>query len=363
MINFTKIPHSVRLLLTNKCNLNCSFCLRDASNDNLQDELSTSEWLNFFDRLKELKVFNISLSGGEIFLRDDFFVLLEKLRKNRMHRISLLTNGTLISKETVDQLTRLKMKFLTISLDGLEETHDKIRGKKSFQKTMKGIRHLINQGIYPNISFTPIKDNYREIGPFIDYMVSLGITSIQINTLSPDGRCQRIYEGLVLEYPNQVKEVLDVIKEKRKKFPNIKIKCQFGFYYYLPTIYQDSREDPQNYKIKHLKSGCGAASTSCAVMPNGDVVPCEGLSNFKGGNIKEQDMYSIWKNSENFKIIRDLSKISMDQTPYCKDCKYIYLCDGGCRATSYIIYKDLLAPSILCPIDHSDKIKCRGNVG
>jgi len=90
-------------------------------------------------------------------------------------------------------------------------------------------------------------------------------------------------------------------------------------------------------------------STSCTITPNGDVVPCEGFLDFKGGNIKEKDLYDIWNESENFKIIRDLSNISMDNTPYCKTCEYIYLCDGGCRATAYIVYNDLLAPSILCP--------------
>jgi MoaA/NifB/PqqE/SkfB family radical SAM enzyme len=88
MIRYTKIPYAVRILLTNKCNLNCSFCLRDSSDKTPGKELNTEEWLNFFDRLRELRVFRISLSGGEIFLRDDLFLLLRKLRENRMHQIT-----------------------------------------------------------------------------------------------------------------------------------------------------------------------------------------------------------------------------------------------------------------------------------
>ncbi len=356
MIRFTKIPHSVRLLLTDKCNLNCPFCLRDASNETSEEELNTEEWLNFFERLKELRVFSVSLSGGEIFLRDDFFVLLKRLRENRMHRISILTNGTLISKEVADQLKQFNMKRILISVDGLEEKHDEIRGHGSFRKTMKGIRCLLKTGIKPTISFTPTRNNYKELGSLIDLMASLGIPAIQANSLSPEGRCLSIYKDLVLEYPHQVKELLRIIEKKQKEFPALDIECQFGFYYYLPKLYKDFQRNPQNYKIQYLKSGCSAAETSCVITPTGDVVPCEGFLTFKGGNIKEKDLYDIWNDSENFKTIRKLSKISMDQTPYCKDCKYIYLCDAGCRAAAYIVYNDLLAPGLLCPLNKGDQL-------
>lgn len=356
MIRFTKIPYSVRLLLTDRCNLNCIFCLRDAANNASTEELNTEEWLNFFLRLKELQVFNIALSGGEIFLRDDLFVLLKRLRENRMHRISLLTNGTLISEKIAYQLSELNVRAITISVDGLEQRHNLIRGDGSFQQTIKGIQNLLGVGITPTISFTPTRDNYKEVGPLIEFMAPLGISTIQANNLSPEGRCLKIYKELVLEYPHQVQEFLDVIKKKQAEFPAVKINCQFGYYYYLPQLYKDFQQNPRDYKIQGLKSGCGAAATSCAITPNGDVVPCEGFLTFKGGNIREQDLYDIWNESENFKTIRELSNISMDQTPYCKDCKYIYLCDAGCRAAAYIVYNDLLAPGLLCPFKKGDQL-------
>lgn len=356
MIRYSKIPHSVRILLTNKCNLNCNFCLIDAQKYAKKEELQTSEWLKFFERLKELRVFNVSISGGEIFLRDDLFVLLKKLRENRMHRITLLTNGTLITEKIANQLNQLNIKNISISVDGLEETHDKIRGPGSFKKTIKGLHNLTNIGIKPMISFTPIRSNYKELGALIDIISSMGLPSINVNTLSPEGRCINIYEEIFLEFPNQVKEVLDVVEEKKEKYPDIEIKCHMGFHYHLPQSYQYFQKHPENYKIKYLKDGCGAASTSCTITSTGNVIPCEGLSTFLGGNIMEQDLLEIWNNSENLKIIRDLNKVSMDQNPYCKDCKYIYLCDGGCRATAHLVYDDLLAPSITCPFFKSPKL-------
>ncbi len=354
MIRYTKVPHTIQILLSSRCNLHCEFCFMDASNKENKKELTTAEWLPFFERLKELQIFNIRLSGGEIFLRDDLFTLLTKLRENRVHRITLLTNGTLITGDIARQLNLLKIKNITISLDGLEAEHDRIRGKGSFQKTVKGIRHLIDVGILPHVAFTPTKSNYGDLGPLIDFTASLGITGLSLNTLSPEGRCINIYDDIALAFPGQVKEVLDVIREKKKEYPDIRINSGLGFHYHLPESYKLFKKGPRNCEIKHLKDGCGAACTSCVVTASGDVIPCEGLSDFTGGNIREQDVLDIWNNAAPFKKIRDLSKISMDRVPYCKDCKYIYLCDGGCRATAYLVYNDLLAPGISCPYFKAD---------
>lgn len=357
MNSYIKVPHSIRILLTNRCNLHCKFCFIDASNKANKKELNTTEWLKFFERLKELRIFNVSLSGGEIFLRNDLFVLLKRLQENRMHRITLLSNGTLITKEIANQLSQINIKNISISIDGLEEKHNQLRGRGTFQKTIKAISCLINAGIKSWVSFTPMRSNYKDLGPLIDFLAPLGVSVIYVNTLSPEGRCFNIYKNIVLEYPQQVKEVLDVIEEKKKKYPDLKIKSGLGFYYHLPQSYKYFQQNPQKkYKIKHLKDGCGAAATSCTITPTGDVIPCEGFSMFIGGNIRKRDLLDIFNNSKNFKMIRELSKISMDQVPYCKDCKYIFLCDGGCRAHAYLIYNDLLAPSILCPFWEGNKV-------
>lgn len=149
MIKKSKIPHAVRLNLTKKCNLHCDFCLADASSEADKDELSTDEWLKFFERLKELKIFMVSLSGGEIFLRDDLFVLLKKLRENRMHRLTLLTNGTLITKNFAEQLKQLKIKTISISIDGMEANHNRLRGPGSFEKSITVFAILSKWGLFP----------------------------------------------------------------------------------------------------------------------------------------------------------------------------------------------------------------------
>jgi radical SAM protein with 4Fe4S-binding SPASM domain len=67
------------------------------------------------------------------------------------------------------------------------------------------------------------------------------------------------------------------------------------------------------------------------------------------GNIRKQDILDIWKNSENFKAIRDLSNTTTDQIPYCKNCDYNPYCNAGCRADAYVVHGDLKAPDPFCP--------------
>jgi Fe-coproporphyrin III synthase len=350
MIWNTTVPHSVRLLLTQQCNLKCKFCFINATEKVELKELTTEEWLRFFSRLKELLIFNLIISGGEIFLRNDLFILLGRLRENRIHRITLLTNGTLICDAHAVHLHRLKIKNILVSLDGMEERNDTVRGQGAFKNALQGIRRLIDVGLSPGVAFTPVKNNYKDLGPIIDLVAEMGVKLFRLNTLTPEGRCTELYPQLALDYPHQVEEVNRVIQFRERQYEDLKINCDIDMFYRLPRMYEESqRKSSQKRRIRNFKEGCGSASTCCTITSTGDVIPCEGFSEFVGGNILKDDLVPIWRESENFKKIRDLGKISLADVPYCRNCKYNVLCDGGCRSVAYRFYDDMHAPTGLCP--------------
>jgi len=183
----------------------------------------------------------------------------------------------------------------------------------------------------------------------VDALVPLGIKLISVNTLTPEGRCLDIYQNIVLEFPLQVGHVSDVITAKREQYPDIKIDSGLGFYYRLPKNYKYCLENPGHFEKRHLKQGCSAGSTSLTITETGYVIPCEGFPTLRCGNVRQQNLMDIWKESVNMKKIRDLANVSLDETPYCKKCKYKTLCDGGCRATAFLVFGDLHAPSVNCP--------------
>lgn len=348
MIRVTKIPITVRLLLTNRCNLNCSFCI-NASGKSGRNELNTEEWLEVFEELRELKVFKVLLSGGEIFLRKDIFELLTALKSNRMHQISILTNGSLLNSNSAGKLKELNIKNVAVSLDGMESKHDEIRGTGAFKRSVDGIKALIEAGIVPQVSFTPVRSNYTELDALADMCHSLGVRLLVVNTLTPEGRCDEIYNDMVLRYPEEVGAVVKTVKDKRELYPEMKIECGLDFYYYLPESFNACKDSTSTEKrTRYLKEGCGAASTSCTVTAEGDIVPCEGLVKFVGGNVRSNSIDEVW-NAEVFRGIRDLGKVSTSEIEVCSDCKYNVLCNAGCRGMAFNMTGNLRAPDYLCP--------------
>jgi radical SAM protein with 4Fe4S-binding SPASM domain len=348
----TSAPVMVQILLTRKCNLSCSYCGAERFNEIEKDkELSTKEWSDVLKRLKEIRVFKLELSGGEMFLREDLFEILETAVKYKFPVINITTNGTLISEKIARQLNRLNFagKNISISLDGNEESNDKLRGRGSYEKTIKGIKNLINNGIIPGILFSPLKYNYKALGDMVERIYDMGIRSISFNAIHPSGRCSKTYKDLLLDWFVEAGEFQEMVKGIREKYNGIRINDPPFVYKSYPVQYHYIKISSEKTKnIPRLKP-CSAAHSSCNITSGGWVVPCSELYDFKGGNIREKDILDIWRYSENFAKIRNLSDISSDQIPWCRNCDYNCFCNSGCRADAHIIYGDIMAPDPFCP--------------
>lgn len=314
-------------------------------------ELNTKEWLNLLKRLKDIQVFSIDLSGGEMFLREDIFEILETAVKLKFPVINITTNGTLISEKVAKQLKRLNFgnKNISISLDGDKESHDRLRGTGSYNKTIKGVRTLVNNGIIPEILFTPLKNNYKTLNDMVEIIYDIGIRRISFNALHPSGKCNEIYKDIMLDWFVEAGEFQEIVEDIREKYSDIKINDPPFVYKSFPIQYNYENKSSLKTKSKPRLKPCSSAHSSCNITPGGWVVPCSELYDFKGGNIREQDILDIWRNSENFEKIRNLSNISSDQIPWCRNCDYNAFCNTGCRADAYMIYGDIMAPDPFCP--------------
>lgn len=350
MAEHAKAPYSIRLEITRRCNLRCAHCLANASPGEIDGELTTGEWLAFFARLGELQVFGITLTGGEIFMRRDIFTLLERLAGARKHRIDIITNGTLITSRTARRLSALRLRRLTLSLDGLRETHDRIRGPGSFDRALQGVKHLVAEGIVPVVSFTAMRHNHQDFAALTDLVAAMGVSSIRVNKLTPEGRCQPLYGQLALRFPDDVRALVAAVERKRIEYPSMTIACTLGKHLFLPRVLAErcksgaGEPDPT-----HLKDGCGACAQSCQVTAMGLVVPCEGLADFAAGSIRDHDFLDLWRHSEQFRRIRALSSVAVFTLPWCASCPFNRLCDAGCRAVAYGMYGDVQGPDPSCP--------------
>ena len=159
-----RAPRTLDLEITARCNLRCRYCYFFNNPAVEYRDLPTDEWLKFFDELGALGVMDVTLAGGEPFIREDLPVLLESIVCNRM-RFSLLSNGALIGDDIAAFITRTgRCEYVQVSVDGsCAEIHDSCRGKGSFEGAIHGIRTLQRHRISVAVRVTIHRNNVNDL--------------------------------------------------------------------------------------------------------------------------------------------------------------------------------------------------------
>lgn len=320
-------PLNICFGITNQCNLNCKHCL--ASNTRNNKDLTTAELLDIISQIKEIKVFNVSIFGGEPLMREDFFVILEALVKLRIN-LSLNTNGTLVTKDVARRLSKYAIKNYTVSLDGsCAEVQDPFRGKGSFEKNISGIRNLIEEKCSVLISTTVTRFNYRDVENIALLSKTLGVNKVRFNDVVYIGNAACYHDSLVMTVTEKF-ELIDKVRKLRARLGSfvtgsIPQTCDI-----IDEIRRGSRET-----LPLEIHSCGAATKKCAIRPDGQVVPCEILWDLTAGDIRTQSLYDIWHYSPVMKAFRETIEIKEEEVLECKDCDYLRLCYKGHRCQPY----------------------------
>jgi Fe-coproporphyrin III synthase len=157
-------PRSVDIEITARCNLRCTYCYYFENPAVPYRDLPTEEWLTFFEECGRLGVMELTLAGGEPFMRPDLKTLLEGIVRNRM-RFSLLSNGTVIDDDWAAFIAGTgRCNFVQVSVDGSRpETHDACRGEGSFERSVGGIRTLQRQGVPVAVRMTIHRHNVDDL--------------------------------------------------------------------------------------------------------------------------------------------------------------------------------------------------------
>lgn len=304
---------------TKRCNLRCKHCFANAGEGNYQDELTTAEIKDELRKIAETyKAENISfsVSGGEPLMREDLFEVME-YAKELGYKWGLATNGTLIDENAIEQMKKSGLSGITISLDGIRETHDSFRGVRgSFDHALGSVHLLCRADFLKTIQITTVfnKQNLGEMGDMYEIVKDSGANSWQVLGVEPLGRANQ-NSDLVLE-PADYPILLDFIREIRKEQ---KISVTFEHSHFLGIDYE--------YEVRDACFICQTGITRAGILYNGDVFVCPftpRLPHLIQGNIRERDFCDIWENE--FKLFRDENRTSCDK---CKKCKKWKLCYGG----------------------------------
>ncbi len=335
MKNCLSAPLDVFIAITNRCNLACKHCnvypTRNSTND-----LTTDEWIRFIRRLAELKVFTLWISGGEPFMREDVFSILHEIEAHHFH-YGLNTNATLIDEQASRRISELKKLFsVVVSLDGSSPAvHDKQRGKGSFDRTIRGIEILLKHNKHVSTYTTVTRNNYQDIEDIVILGKSLGLASVKFNELLPLGNAVCHLANLILSNIER-RALTHHLEGLRNTYGNFVIGTILDMGKFFKGFEEIEKiENRGNPGCANGLFGCGGGIKKCTVRPDGWVVPCDRLWDFKAGHIAETDFQEIWTSSPIFSEMRKRASISLDDIDECSGCGYKSLCIGGCPAVSY----------------------------
>ena len=330
MKTYLSAPNSVIWDITSRCNLRCRHCYIEAGRR--IEEPSTEEALSIMDQLKEAKVFSLSFSGGEPLLRDDLYELLQYAVKS--FRVNVASNGLLIDEDTAEKLKSSGISSVQLSMDGLEEAHDYLRGKKgAFNSLTETTEILRKVGLPFGVTSVIYKKNYHQVREMISYAENLGAFAIRFYRLIYTGRGEDI-SSLDITTP-EYKDVLKEIYNYRGKIYAVADEA-FGFLLH-------GRETP------HQWVGCQAGRTVAGIKANQQVVPCPMFEDpvFYCGKVPDEPFTDIWEKSPVLTRFRNLDTIHGK----CHHCPHLYQCGGGCRAAVYAKTGDLYASDYRCFVE------------
>jgi SynChlorMet cassette radical SAM/SPASM protein ScmE len=340
-MNPLRAPISVFVSLTYLCNLRCRHCAVYSEGETHID-LDTQTWMSLFNELADLKVFRLRLSGGEPFMREDIWHLLDRIDTLPM-RLAINTNATLIDKGAGERLKGFaKLDEIMVSLDGsCPETHDALRGARSFVKVHAGIEHLCRYNLPVALYCTVNRHNFKDLAQIAALAKAWGIAGVKFNDLLPEGRGLVHYRDLALGR-KEWEEALVVLRDLRGLHGtgiSGTILDQGEMYEAMEGIASQAEMPRQS----NLLSGCGALNQECAVRPDGWITPCDRLPGLKAGHVHEGRFGEIWRTSEVFARFRKRREVLLSDLDECRDCSYHHACSGGCPATPYALYGKVIA--------------------
>lgn len=308
------IPKRAIYYLTLRCNLHCSMCFQNKHNRN-EEELSLNEMKKIFE---SMELSSIHLVGGEIFVRKDIYDIIQYFN-TRIENIVLQTNGTLINKRGIAIINSLpNIKEIWISIDGLEKTHELIRGKGTFSKCIEVINGLCSTKNVV-INTVVMKENIDELVDMYDYFQKLGVHRIVFqfqmvysksnmeNTIKKLERlgikggmyddCVR--ENVNLKYMKKLPMIIDELKGREK---NTKI----NFY---PEYFQKNIDAYIEGNILEDKDVfCSDIINSVLkVNPSGKMLVCEALK-CKFYDLREISLHEQWNSDEVRKLRKKLTE-------------------------------------------------------
>jgi AdoMet-dependent heme synthase len=294
------VPIAAHIDVTYRCNERCVHCYLDHDD---HGEMTSAEIKGVLDQLAEAGVFFLTLSGGEPFMRRDFFEIVEHARR-QLFNVKIKTNAVMIGEPEAQRLRALAVDSIQISVySHRPAVHDAItKLPHSFERTIKAVCFLRDHGLKVGIANVLMTANRSDHYGVQKLAAELGVNYTLDPTITPmmDGDTS----VLALRIPGE--ELKEVFRNPAL-VPNQEEFCA------PPKPASD--EDLESYS-------CSAGHSFCYISPYGDVFPCVQFP-LPTGNVRQQRFIDIWNLSPQLKEVRSIRTRDL---PVCSSCSHVSSC-------------------------------------
>jgi AdoMet-dependent heme synthase len=315
------LPFSVHLDLTYRCNERCVHCYLDHED---YGEMTTAEVKRVLDELAEAGTLFLTLSGGEIFLRQDFFELLEYARALHFD-VSLKTNALLITPERARKLKELGVRKIQVSIYSADpEIHDGITMVPgSLRRSIEAMRLVKSLGLVVTIACPLMKQNLTAYRSVLLLAEELDVPYVLDLTITPmmDGNHSTVNHRV------KAQDLLPVLQDSKLN-PKLRISP-------MASISSDSAVSsgmPLPAESDDLP--CSAGHNTCYISPYGEVFPCVQLP-VAAGNVRQKKFEDIWYRSPEMRRVEAIRESQLTHCgncsirSYCERCPGLALMEGG----------------------------------
>lgn len=315
--NTTKL-HELKFLFwecTLRCNLNCRHCGSECTKVAGVEDMPVDDFLKVLDEVSTFVNPNktmIGITGGEPLMRND----LEEAGKEIIKRgfpWGIVSNGLALTEKRFESLLRAGLHSITISFDGLEESHNWLRNNdNSWKKAFEAIKMLPRvKGLEYDVATCVTPKNINELEDIRQLLIDNKIKAWRIFSIFPVGRAA--FDSKLSLSSSQFKKMMNFIKSSRKRGG---IKTDYGCEGFVGGLEGDIRDN---------MFFCRAGINIGSVLVDGGISACPDLrNNFIQGNIYKDSFKDVWENR--YQIMRNRK---WTKKGVCSDCKMFRYCEGN----------------------------------
>lgn len=342
-----RFVRSVLWSVTGRCNFRCRHCYMDAPQGTL-GELSHEQAMSLIDQMAQCGVQCVNLTGGEPFVRRDFWSLIDRIQSYKMAIGQIYTNGWMLDEEVLDRFAERNLKpEFSISFDGTG-WHDWMRGVEGAEEAaLRALRLCSVRGFSTSVEMCAHKGNRDTLARTVGLLADIGISMLRIGSVMETDLWRRKSDGNAMAFREYLEAMLAYIPQFYEAgMPMditlagvIQLRKESTEFLVIPARY-DGTEGCGNRFL------CGAARYGCYITPEGRLLPCMPMTS--------------WKNQDVFPLVQDIGlKKGLSDSFYmdivgsrvkdllavnskCAACAHRYLCGGGCRAAALEQTGDLM---------------------